>query len=282
MRTCDECLSRTRSLCSRNPVVVGLPVLALIFSCKLSSPAYAEQSENHVALASAAEWAVITTNTVLLKALLDAGVQVNEHLDDNGSMLLKTAVILKNDRMVDFLLEKGADPELRDVLGSRMIDIAFEDGSTNICSLLGKAAKRNDKTADGMPCSMLEEVFRTVSLTNVVFVEVNRRPPSPSMLSFIRSAVFPNAQAMPEYLRKQYFNHDDNPIVLQEGEKAAAIFDVEIKKVTDDEYDVWTITFHSLPRTIAGELMEAIPIHYRVFKKYEYWVLYEYPKKKET
>lgn len=245
--------------------------LAMMFHPNMQLCLNAAPADSHVELASAAEWAIITTNTTLLRALLDAGVQINEPIGDYDRTLLATAVHTKNEKMVNFLLKNGADPE-RKSFNCRLIDIAFENGTTNICRLLSKPKNRKEKMIDGLPIGMLEHVFRPTGWTNVVFVIVNRAPPSAEMLVYLRDSVWPTARAFPETLTKQYEDDTKRPIRFTGDEENATLFECIVEKKCDDEYKTSTIIYHQLPRHTPMDLIEAVPIVEKIVKRYGYWM----------
>lgn len=231
----------------------------------------AAHSDSHVELASAAEWAILTTNTTLLTALLDAGVQINEPIGDHDRTLLATAVHAENEKMVKFLLKNGADPD-RKSLNFRLIDVAFENGATNICRLLSKPENRKEEMIDGVPVGVLEHVFRPTGWTNVVFVIVNRSPPSAEMLGYLRTSVWPAARELPKALIKQYEADPRAPIRFTKDEENATLFECIIEKKNTDEYKTSTIIYHQLPSRTPMEFIEAVPIVEKIVKRYGYWM----------
>ena len=97
------------------------------------------------------------------------------------------------------------------------------------------------------------------------------------MLSFLRESVWRDARAMPKHLKEQYADPKARPIKLQGEEKTAAFVAALIKKVKDDKYDVLMVIHHQLPRRIEGELLEAVPLHYRAFRQFGYWMIEDSP-----
>ncbi|NLC83245.1 MAG: ankyrin repeat domain-containing protein [Lentisphaerae bacterium] len=260
-----------RLLVKRILPFIRFSCLALMFHSNMPLCLYAAPSDSHVELASAAEWAVITTNTTLLRALLDAGVQINEPIGNRDKTLLGTAVLNKNEQMVKVLLNNGADPE-RKSLNCRLIDMAFENGSTNICLLLSKRKNRKEKLIDGLPIGVLEHVFRPTGWTNVVFLIVNRSPPSAEMLVYLRESIWPAARVFPETLINQFKDDFQRPIRYTGDEKNATLFECIVEKKCDDEYKTSTIIFHQLPRRTPMEFIEAVPIVEKIVKRYGYWM----------
>jgi ankyrin repeat protein len=158
---------------------------------------YSEPPEDHRNLSNAASWAVTRSNEVLLRALLQAGLQISEPIDDTGFTILHQATCANNEGLVKFIVDNGAKLDVRDMLGRRPIDYAYEDGRTNICLLLAQNVVQCDSIA-GFPVAMLEEAFKTIPLTNRVWVLFNNKEPSDEMLKWLRvTQHWPNAIAFP-------------------------------------------------------------------------------------
>jgi len=129
-------------------------------------PATAEPSLEHLRLSEAAEFAVERENVELLRALLQAGVQINEPVNtfvSENRTLLHCAVMLNTPRSVQFLLDNGANLSLdaRDKNGQRPIDYALEKENTTMCQLLTKPDNKDESYWEicGFPIEVLEEVI---------------------------------------------------------------------------------------------------------------------------
>lgn len=159
---------------------------------------YSEPSEDHRNLSTAASWAILRSNEVLLRALLHAGLQIDEPINGHSeSTVLHEAVIGGSESMVKLIVDNGAKLDVRDKAGRRPIDYAYENGRTNICQLLARNVAHWESIA-GFPVAMLEEAFKTIPVTNRVWVLFNNKEPSDEMLKWLRvTQHWPNAIAFP-------------------------------------------------------------------------------------
>lgn len=82
---------------------------------------------------------------------LDGGAYVN--YTQNGVSVLETAVRMKNETVVMYLVAKGADPALADSRGRNMLYAAFESdvGANVVRVFLDKKVSVNDKDFSGTP-----------------------------------------------------------------------------------------------------------------------------------
>jgi hypothetical protein len=224
----------------------------------------AEVSDAHVHLSDAALWSLTTFDTELLQALLKAGLQINEPIeqDSQGWTLLHSAVALGNERYIQFLLDHGADASKRSLSGSRPIDIAFKYGMTNTCQQLANP-KPETALIDGLPEEFFEEFFLSAR-TNAVLVCINGKDPSETLLKWIRSR-WPNADigskaekvANPEPWGERYRN-------AQTKEKVAT-FTVTIDKLNEQEYS-WRAFYYGTP--LGGWFANG-----KFLRKYGYWIV---------
>ena len=248
----------------------ALPVVWICFVGLVlaSLCAAAEISDAHVPLSGAAEWSLTTSDTELLQALLKAGLQINEPVDNSygpeafGWTLLHFAAGLGNERYIQFLLDHGADVSKRDRFGARPINLAFEKGMTNVCEQLANP-KPSTTLIDGFPEEILEEFFRS-SRTNAILVWINGKDPSETLLKRIRCR-WPNADvgskcervANPEPWREPYQN-------AQTKEKVAT-FTVTIDKLNEHEY-TWHAFYYETP--LSGWFENG-----KFLWKYGYWLI---------
>lgn len=214
----------------------ALIVLQIVFStCGLTSNA--NPSEDHLNLAAASAWAVTTSNTELMKALLQAGLQINEPVaNDSGLSLLHLAVMSGNERMVRFVVDNGAILDIRSKTGSRPIDIAYEEGLTNICQLLTYNVE-DKRSVDEFPAAMLENAFTCEPITNSVLVSVNGKKPTDNMLNWLRTKrgwthalACSEPRKATEQIRDAQSRADPNRNI------SVYYYSMEIKKVTENEY----------------------------------------------
>lgn len=223
-------------------------------------------SDAHVPLSEAANWTVTTSNTELLQALLKAGLQINEPIDQDGLgwTLLHFAAVLGNERYVQFLLDQGADASKRDVGGVRPIDIAFEHGMTNICRQLTNP-KPEAPLIDGLPEEVLERVF-DFGRSNAVLVSINDKDPSEALLKWLRGR-WPNGDvgskaekvANPDFWGARYRNAQTHEQV--------ATFTATIEKLNEQEY-AWRAFYYVGP--LSGWFEKG-----RIQKHYGYWIVVE-------
>ena len=77
----------------------------------------------------------ITPQTTIVEILLDAGVAVNQRYHHQLTAMMWAAGYGKGDT-VQLLLDRGADPRLRDDRGKSALDIARETGHADVVELL--------------------------------------------------------------------------------------------------------------------------------------------------
>jgi hypothetical protein len=207
-----------------------------------------EPSRNHVALQKAAEWAVTNSNIELLRALLQAGVQIDEPVDNMGWTMLHFAAIHNQPRVVRFLLDNGAETDVRGKYGDRPIDLAFNQGQTNVCQLLEKPA-RNEELVCDIPESVLLEIISPGEEDDAMppFVSLNGTNAPAAMIEWLRgylSDVRPASQAklIEDPQTKLAYVED------KETRELGRLFDIVIKKTTDG-YD-WSV--RSFTGSVAG------------------------------
>jgi hypothetical protein len=163
---------------------MGLLLVAAVQACASSSG----PPEAHRILSEAGLYAVSTGNAELLSALLKAGLQVNEVLQNEpiGQTLLSHAAGIGDARMVRFLLKHGASRHVRDGNHAYPVSCALATGQLEICEML-KLPDLPDQIADGVPIGLFDELLvRGPSTTNVVFVMVNGGDPSSNVLAVLR------------------------------------------------------------------------------------------------
>ena len=227
--------------------------------------AVADPSDDHVHLAGAATWALTTSNVDLLKALLQAGLQINEPLEDElGWTLLHYAAGSGTERVVRFLVDNGAEPSCRDHGGKRPIDIAYHARRTNICEILSETRKTS-YVVDGFPGEVLEWVFRPNRL-DAVHVSVNGTDPSGELMEWIRG-VWPNAApgSKGEFVEDEASGEKSYRDI--ESKEKMAKCDVTMEMVGEREYS-WSISYRTGP--LAGFFDVG-----RSREEYGYWLVTE-------
>lgn len=241
--------------------VVGVTLAALRVS---ASPAMAA-SDDHLHLSDAATWAVSTSNTELLKALLQAGVQINEPVEkEAGWTLLHFAASSGTERVVRFLLDNGADPSVRNNAGLRPIDLAYQHSRTNICQALTNT-RASEFAIDGFPQGVLETVFRSEQ-NSPVLVSVNRKDPSAELLKWLRRS-WPNAVpgSKGELATDTTSGEKHYRNIETKGKMASCV--VTIERLNEREYS-WFTSFRS--GSLSGWHDEG-----KIRQEYGYWVMTE-------
>jgi len=114
---------------------------------------------------------------VLLERLLDAGAPIDAA--PNGWTILQSAVTGEDTELVRFLLERGADPTLQTQSSPSAIEIATEEGLTDILGLLQQAAAGPNATS--------EEPAWELKLPTAQACEPIMRAPSPTPRADARS-----------------------------------------------------------------------------------------------
>lgn len=79
-----------------------------------------------------------------LEEVQEYGVEDSRKLNDQGTALYKSAA-QGHLKVVDFLLEKGADPKFRDRKGRSVMDIAIENGHEDIAKRIRNGGARSRK-----------------------------------------------------------------------------------------------------------------------------------------
>ena len=230
----------------------------------MSLRAVAEPSDDHVHLASAAEWAVTTSNVKLLEALLQAGVQINEPVEDILDWtLLHHAAGSGTERVVQFLVDNGACPDCPDQAGTRPIDLAYQGNRTNICNILANT-RPEPPPIDGFPEGLLERVF-LFHRDNPVLVSVNGKDPSDKLLDWLqRNAILSNA--LPDSKGELLEDGESGEKFYQniESKERMARCVVTIKKLDVQEYS-WTVLYYEGP--LAGFFENG-----KARNQYGYWI----------
>lgn len=140
-----------------------------------------------LAMGKAASAAIIRGDLPALRALLDAGLPVDHFLFGDAPEAPKMAAIHLccehfHAGIMKLLLERGANPGLRDGDKKRPIDLALRDNNLELCRLLTRE-DGDEAQLDGLPRMLWEELLsgdmaKTELLT---FVTINGLDPSPEM-----------------------------------------------------------------------------------------------------
>lgn len=242
--------------------------LALILISLFVSVSLAEPSDNHTALKGAAEWAVYYSNVELLRALLQAGVQIDEPVVDTDPewTMLHLAALHNKPRVVQFLLDNGALPDIRNKGGDRPIDLAFDNGYTNVCLLLAmpEPAQKERLICD-IPESVLEAVLQLEYSEEPTFVSLNGTNAPAVMVEWLGrywKDVRPSSRAELTEDTGIMTGHIQDKVTKDAGR----LFDIVIKK-TDGGYD-WALRSYHGPLAGWGQSGNLI-------RKYGYWLRVE-------
>jgi len=237
-------------------------LITIIAALLVSLIASAEPSDNHVALQKTASWAVAQPNVELLRALLQAGVQIDEPVEpDMGLTLLHLAAMYNRPMALQFLLDNGALKQMRAETGDRPIDLAFSEGQTNVCQLLAKQAEK-ERMVGEFPKAVLDEILRFEYSEEPTFVSINGTNAPPVIakwLGRIWKDVRPASQAELSKGTQKKTGHIQDIETKEPGRR----FDIMIKK-TKDGYD-WTVRSYHGPLAGYGQSGKLI-------KRYGYWI----------
>jgi len=125
-----------------------------------------------------------------LSVLLQEGALIDAAVDDKGRTLLHLAVIYQDDRLIDFLLIRGASRFVQDNSEMRPIDIAYSQSLTNICELLAlKSCDMN--VSDGkVPECVLKRMFNFYTIIQKngrkTLFQLNGKKPPPEIITWIQ------------------------------------------------------------------------------------------------
>lgn len=225
---------------------------------------YAEPSDNHDALKEAAKWAVYNSNVELLRALLQAGVQIDEPVESSDIVdwtMLHYAALYNKPRVVQFLLDNGAIMDIHCKNGDRPIDIAFEEGYTNVCELLVKPAG-NEKLIGDIPETVFDEVLRLDYSEEPTFVSLNGTNTPVVVVEWLGrywKDIRPASQAQ----LTEGTGIETGHIQDKKSHDAGRSVDIEIKK-TKDGFD-WAVRSYRGPLSAWGQSGKLI-------KRYGYWL----------
>jgi len=238
--------------------------LFLIMISLLVSVSLAEPSDNHNALKGAAEWAVLNSNVELLRALLQAGVQIDEPVESNDIVdwtMLHYAALHNKPRVVQFLLDNGASLNIRSKGGDRPIDMAFDQSCTNVCRLLEKPTEKEELIGD-IPEAVLDEVLRLEYSKEPTFVSFNGTNASVVLVEWLGrywKDIRPASQAELTEETEGKTGHIQDKGTHDSGR----LFDIVIKKAGDG-YD-WAVRSYHGPLAAWGQSGKMI-------KRYGYWL----------
>ena len=246
----------------------------LLFLCLFITPYLflnAEPSSDHKALASAAQHAVASGNTDLLSALLKAGLQINEPIDENGHTALHWSAVYNKLRSARFLMKNGADPHARNKHGNRPIDEAFNDNQLEMCKTLAVGTDDDYIIDDIIPNEAVETLLAGWSKeTNLVFVAINQKDPGNDIdgwLDYKWSNWKPYSDAIE--LTENAFYDEKAPSMHKSKStgKYGKLISINFKKISKDKYEY---QFSRHTGSLAASGSRGI-----ILRKYGYWIIIE-------
>ena len=228
----------------------------------------AEPSSAHKALAEAAQHAVAKGNTDLLSALLKAGLQIDEPIDEEGYTLLHWSTAYNELRSAHFLMQNGADPHVRNNHGDRPIDKAYDDNQLEMCKALAVGTEEDYMLDEIIPNSAVEELLADIPTeTNLVFVVINQSDPSEVMDGWIDykwSNWRPYSDATT--LTQQQFYDENAPSMhkCKSTGQYGKMIHIDTKRISKDKYE-YHYRWHTGP--LGGGGATGI-----IIRKYGYWI----------
>ena len=258
----------------------------IIFAIVIAtSSVFAKPTDTHKRLGTAACVAIRQSNTNLFKALLDAGLHINEPisfiLETSQGTLAETEVgtplyhavshycsVFPRKAgaldFVQFLLDNGADRDKRNQWGERPVDFAYKRNQAIFCELLTKPEGDKELIA-GFPIEAWEELFlggmRRLAQRPIVGIILNESNAPPEFIEKLR-------QRHPELnLPKQA---EDPMSIIHAQDRITKESEVVVKatiKETDDGYE-WRFVIRLSWGTSWGSDGTLV-------NKYGYWISIE-------
>lgn len=207
-------------------------------------------------------------DTVLaVKAVLEDGFPINHAVNADGQTLLSLAVLYQDARLVRFLLNAGADKSLRCPYGWRPIDIAMDNGNTQICRLLAVKSGPVDVLVAGIPEGALEAFFRKCAYTNDcarLIMSVNKERPSGVFSNWIASCSLAMEYRMGTYVERLAPDTGEKEWRWSEDTSLhAGICHLTFERVSKNRFNVL--------ETGGDASMCNYYARYEIEKKYGYW-----------
>jgi ankyrin repeat protein len=104
--------------------------------------------------ATALHEAALSGNPAVITLLLDRGAEIDARDRESSATPLHYAVSMSRREAVELLLSRGADRTLRNSRGKTAMDVAVDNGLTEIVELLGKAPAAGAPSATSVAPSM--------------------------------------------------------------------------------------------------------------------------------
>ena len=233
-----------------------------------------ERPYEHVVLCEAAKWGIFKGNVRLLESLLQAGLMIDQPLDqETGWTALHYSAVQNQPRAARFLVANGAILEVRDKHGQRPIDYAFKNGKFELCEILRKPDRKERMLAD-LPEDLLNELFRQKpdkKDDRVRFLSLNGQDPGDEMLEYFRH-LWPNVRPRPhaeEIDRKAQPDVESKTSYrdIKTGDYGIVV-EISLEKTSDDSFD-WR------HREAAGPILAGGGTSGKISKAYGYWIKHD-------
>lgn len=224
-------------------------------------------SDDHRALSSTACWAVGRDNVDLLRALLQAGVQINEPVcagqdDDTGRTLLHLAAAQNRLRVIEFLRDNGASLSVRDRAGDRPIDLAYRDNYTNACDVLSQPDMAETLVGE-VPEDVLKEVIRIAPRQEVTFLTFNGADAPKELMDWFRKTGWPKIRSGSESELSDAADGQEGQIRDRKTKETGLLLKIAVKK-TKTGYD-WGVVLCESPWS--SDIQSG-----GLIKRYGYWI----------
>ena len=225
----------------------------------------------NVSLSDAAMFALVEGKLELLDSILKAGLKINRPIQGkSGNTVLSLAAMCGDAKSVKFLLDRGADPRIRDSFGLRPIDSAWEN--PKVAEVL-RLPEQPEKLIAGHPIGVVEEAFfkqRDKKFTGALFLSFNGQAPEPGVLALAKKC-WPKAKIYPKSEMASGRSSDPkkhgirSSFLHKESGEFGPLYELSLKKKGENEYQ-WTHRI-ATGNFLAGGGMSGI-----VFRKYGYWI----------
>jgi hypothetical protein len=150
-------------------------------------------------LAVAASEAIAYSNTQLLSALYDAGLDIKDHFTDDPGVQtpseLEQSVIYNSPRVVEFLLKRFPEFRQNRAVMWRTCNGAYAEGETEILQML--ACKTSDEVIAGYPADLVSDFIVNAEnggrvSDDLFFISWNGSDPDPKIETLL-TGIWPNA-----------------------------------------------------------------------------------------
>ena len=227
---------------SKNLVIAIALILALgagtLLYQQFYSPAKRLSQRGIVQSEQAFIQAVRSNDLEAVKLFLSAGYSPNQLESGGGMTAVLAAVDAGHYPMVKYLLDKGGRIDVKDRQGRSPLDIAIEQGNTNILKLLMEHNQLSPDSKDGTGKSLFEKAIALGSVSSVQYLinqGANLQAQDSAGKTLLDLAVAAGNQQIVQLLRTagvkrninlQYISGDLNKVELPPGETAS--FEIDL------------------------------------------------------